>query len=255
MKPIIGFQLYALKDYEGGWEAAFEAVKDMGIDNIEAWCGVVPSGEGGELNEADGMSIADFRDVLIRYDMKLTNGHLSVAEYDSHYKEWRDLLKDFGSKDWVIPFENAQTLDEWLALIPKYKVMSERLAGDGLSLGYHNHGMELVEMDGKYVMHHLLDNLPSLKAQFHIGQFTKEKGISLPAWIRQYEGRVCSLHINDCNAEGETRLGAGTCEAEASVKAAMETGVAAYIVEIMLTKDSQEGIVRDVEQLRKWLGE
>lgn len=253
MKPIIAFQLYALKDYEGGWEAAFDAVKNMGVDTLEAWCGVVPSGEAGEVSEEDGMSIRDFRAALIRGGMKLTNGHLSVAEYDSSYEDWRDLLKDFGSKDWVIPFENAQTLDEWLALIPKYKVMSERLAEDGLSLGYHNHGMELVKMEGKYVMQHLLDNLPSLKAQFHIGQFTKERSISLPTWIRQYEGRVCSLHICDSNSNGETRLGEGTCEAEASVKAALETGVEAYIIEIMLTKDSQENIARDIELLRTWL--
>ena len=47
MANTLGFQLYSLKDYEGGWAAAFDAVKGLGIDTIEAWCGAVPADAAG----------------------------------------------------------------------------------------------------------------------------------------------------------------------------------------------------------------
>ena len=37
MANTLGFQLYSLKDYEGGWAAAVDAFKGLGIDTIEAW--------------------------------------------------------------------------------------------------------------------------------------------------------------------------------------------------------------------------
>jgi hypothetical protein len=98
-------------------------------------------------------------------------------------------------RPWVFQrnLANAETLEEWLGWLPKFRKMAARMQQDGLSLGYHNHHAELVEMNGKYVMEHLLDSMPELKAQFHIGQFLPERGISLPDWIRKYKGRVCSL--------------------------------------------------------------
>ena len=42
MTNTLAFQLYSLKDFEGGFEAGFEAVKSMGIDTIEPWSGAVP---------------------------------------------------------------------------------------------------------------------------------------------------------------------------------------------------------------------
>ena len=248
MANTLAFQLYTLQKFEGGWEAAFEAVKGLGIDTIEAWCGAVPD------DPDASTSMGDLRGALSRTGMKLTCGHLSVAEFDNRYEEWRDLLADFGSRDWVIPFAAAEALDEWLALLPKFREMAAGLEQDGLSLGYHNHHMELVKMGDRYVMEHLLDNMPELKAQFHIGQFLPERGIIPSDWIRKYEGRVCSLHVNDSDAEGATPLGKGACQAEEAIRTAVDTGVDTFIMEVFLTKDTLEEVKRDVELTRKLIG-
>ena len=249
MTNTLGFQLFALKSFEGGWGAAFEAVKSLGVDTIEVWGGAVPS-------EPDGKSLtpAGLRQLLSDHDMKLTCGHLSVADYDNRYDEWKDLLLDFGSKTWVIPFAKAETLDEWLSMLPKWREMAARLAQDGLKLGYHNHHMELVKLGEKYVMEHLLDNMENLQGQFHIGQFLPERGVALPDWIKKYEGRVCALHLNDTNADGPTRLGEGTCRAEESIRTALDTGVDTYIAEIMLTEETLDGVKRDIEFARSLIG-
>lgn len=248
MANTLGFQLFSLKEFEGGWDAAFEAVKGLGIDTIEAWCGAVPQ-------KADATtSLEDMRQALSRCGMKLTCGHLTVAEFDSRYEDWKKLLLDFGSRDWVIPFAKADTLDEWLGMLPKFREMAAQLKKDGLSLGYHNHHMELVKMGDKYVMEHLLDNIPELKGQFHIGQFLPERGIVLADWIKKYQGRICSLHVNDANADGPTRVGKGDCRAEESIKAALDAGVDTYIMEMRLVKDTLDGIKRDVEFTRKLIG-
>jgi sugar phosphate isomerase/epimerase len=248
MTNTIAFQLYTLKEYEGGWDAAFDAVKRLGIDTIEIWSGAVPN------NPDNTTSVDDLRAALTRAGMQLRCGHVAITEFDSRYEAWRDLLRDFGSQDWVIPFAKAETLDEWLGLLPKFRTMAARLAQDGLALGYHNHHMELVKLGDKYVMEHLLDNMPELNAQFHIGQFLPERGIDLPTWIKKYEGRVCSLHLNDADSNGPTRLGQGTCRAAESIRTALDTGVDTFIFEIMLTKSTFDDIQRDVEFARKLIG-
>ena len=248
MANTLAFQLFTLQKYEGGWEAAFEAVKGLGIDTIEAWCGAVPD------DPDASASMDDMREALSQAGMKLTCGHLTVAEFDSRYEQWRDLLLDFGSRDWVIPFAQADTLEEWLGLLPKFREMAARLERDGLSLGYHNHHMELVKMGDKYVMEHLLDNMPELKAQFHIGQFLPERGIVPSDWIKKYQGRVCSLHVNDADSNGATRLGEGTCGAEEAIRTAVDTGVEAFIMEVWLTKDTLEDVKRDVDLIRRLIG-
>ena len=248
MANTLGFQLYSLKEFEEGWEAAFDAVKGLGIDTIEAWCGAVPS------DPDAATSMDDMRRALSGAGMKLTCGHLTVAEFDSRYEEWRDLLLEFGSSDWVIPFAKADSLEEWLALLPKFREMSARLGTDGLSLGYHNHNMELVKMGDRHVMEHLLDNMPELKAQFHIGQFLPERGIDLSDWIRKYAGRVCSLHVNDSASGGPARVGKGDCGAEAAIRTALETGVETFIMEVKLVKETLDGVRKDVEFVRGLVG-
>jgi sugar phosphate isomerase/epimerase len=141
-----------------------------------------------------------------------------------------------------------------LALLPKFREMAARLQQDGLALGYHNHHMELEKLGDKYVMEHLLDNMPELKAQFHIGQFKPERGINLSDWLRKYEGRVCSLHVNDSGPDGSTRVGQGTCRAEEAIKTALDTGVDTFIMEVRLMKDTLDGIKKDVEFTRKLIG-
>jgi sugar phosphate isomerase/epimerase len=183
--------------------------------------------------------------------MKLTCGHIMVAEFAARYDEWRDLLLEFGSRDWVIPFARAEALEEWLAMLPRFRKMAARLETDGLSLGYHNHHMELVKLGDLYVMEHLLDNMENLRAQFHIGQFLPERGIVLSDWLKKYEGRVCSLHLNDSNADGATRLGAGTCRAEEAIRTALDTGVDTFIVEVQLLKETLGDVKRDIDFARR----
>ncbi|HJP32523.1 MAG: TIM barrel protein [Candidatus Latescibacteria bacterium] len=244
MANTLAFQLYSLREYEGGYEAAFEAVKDLGIDAIEAWSGAVPKDPGSTT------SVEDLRGMLERAGMSLVCGHMTIADFDSAYDEWKQLLVDFDSKSWVIPFARAESLEEWLNLLPKFREMSERLEQDGLTLGYHNHHMELVRLGDRHVMEHLMDNMPQLQGQFHIGQFKPERGICLPDWIRKYEGRVCSLHLNDATDDGPAPLGKGTCGAEDSIRAALDTGVETFIVEVPLTESTKDDIKRDVDFAR-----
>jgi sugar phosphate isomerase/epimerase len=248
MANTLGFQLYSLRQFDGGWSAAFDAVKSLGIDSIEVWSGGVPD------NPDVTNSLDEIKTLLARSNMHLTCGHITVAEYENRYEDWKDLLIDFGSRTWVIPFADANSLEEWLGLLPTFREMAARLAADGLALGYHNHHMELVRYGDKYVMEHLLDNMPELQAQFHIGQFLPDRGIALPDWIHKYEGRVCALHLNDTNADGPAPLGAGICRAEDSIKAALDTGVDTFIMEVDLTQGSLGDVARDVEFARKLIG-
>lgn len=245
MGTTIAIQQYSLKEYPGGWEAAFGAVKSMGIDTIEPWCGAVP-------NDPDAAgSVADLHATLDQTGLALTCGHMTVAEFDARYDQWSTLLRERGSTTWVIPFASADSLAGWLALLPKFREMHQQLAADGLALAYHNHHMELERYDGKAVFQHLLDEMPELQAQFHIGQFLPSRGASLPEWIHTYQGRICSLHINDATEDGPAPLGHGACSAVDSIRAAVDTGVDTFILETDLTPERADAVKRDLETLQR----
>ena len=53
MANTLAVQLYSLHDFEGGMGAAFEAVRAIGIDTIEPWCGAVPDDPDAAWNPAD----------------------------------------------------------------------------------------------------------------------------------------------------------------------------------------------------------
>lgn len=254
MANTVGIQLYSLRNYEGGWEAAFEAVRSLGIDTIEPWCGAVPASPSAADEASPAGSIEKLGGLLERFGFGVTCGHMTIDEFDARRAEWSRFLVDHGSKHWVVPFAKADDLDGWLALLPKFREMEAALAKEGLKLGYHNHHMELEKIGDRYVMEHLLDGMPSLYAQFHIGQFLPSRGAELPDWIRKYEGRVCALHVNDSNEDGPTRIGEGVCRAEESVNTALDTGVDTFIVEVDLTRDSLEGVKRDIEWIRAVVG-
>jgi sugar phosphate isomerase/epimerase len=248
MATTLACQLFSLRQFEGGWHPAFAAVKALGIDTIEVWCGAVPS------DPNASMSMTDMRAALTDAGMKLTCGHITMDEFDNRYEEWKNLLLEFGSRDWVIPFAKADSLEGWLNLLPKFRQMSARLEQDGLALGYHNHHMELEKLGDRYIMEHLLDNMPALKAQFHIGQFLPKRGIVLADWLRKYAGRVCSLHLNDADENGPTPLGQGACRAEEAIKTALDTGVTTFIMEVHVVQKTLDGVKRDVEFARKLIG-
>ena len=88
MANTLAFQLYTLKEYEGGWDAAFEAVKSLGIDTIEIWSGAVPDAPDSTT------SLEEMRASLKQADMKLRCGHISMAEFDNRYEAWRDLMQE-----------------------------------------------------------------------------------------------------------------------------------------------------------------
>ncbi len=248
MAITIAVQQYSLKDYEDGWEAGFAAAKSLGIQAIEPWSGAVPN------NPNASMSVDGLRASIDKNGLRLTCGHIALVDYDERYDLWKRLLLDYGSDTWVIPFAKATTLDEWLALLPRFREMQARLAADGLSLGYHNHHMELEQFAGKRVFEHLLDEMPSLKAQFHIGQFLPERGVDLAAWIEKYKGRVCSIHVNDSSSRGWARLGDGDCNALEAIKAALDTGVETFILEHPVTKDSFSDLAYDFDVLARAVG-
>ncbi len=248
MERSLGIQLYSLREFPGGYSAAFDAVKSIGINSVEIWSGAVP-------DDPDVTTSVDtLRAAVEDAGLELTCGHIAIQEFDQRYADWVAFLKAGGSSTWVIPFAKAESLEEWLALLPRFRVMAARLENDGIRLGYHNHHMELEEFGGKRVFEHLLDEMPELLAQFHISQFKPERGIHLPDWIRRYAGRVCALHVNDADAGGPCRVGAGFCAAEESIRTAIDTGVTDFILEEDVSPGNLDDVRRDVDFVRRLIG-
>ena len=60
--------------------------------------------------------------------------------------------------------------------------------------------------------------------------------------------------FNEKYLDSALNLFAENCRAEESIKAAMDTGVETYVMEIRLIKDTLDNVKRDVEFIQKLIG-
>jgi sugar phosphate isomerase/epimerase len=127
-------------------------------------------------------------------------------------------------------------LDGWKALGDQLTAVMEKLRPLGMSAGYHNHGTEWAEVEGKRPMDVLAAGTPKdFALQFDVGTCVEAKQDPV-AWVKANPGRIRSMHLKDWGA-GQGRgyavaFGEGDVPWKALLDAAESTGgVEYYLIE------------------------
>src|SRR5579863_2054153 len=110
----------------------------------------------------------------------------------------REINLILGSKYIVMAssHENAGA-DGWKKVAETLNTASDKLAGDGLGVGYHNHQTEWRPVDGVRPMEILAKNTkPSVMLQLDVGTCI-EAGSDPVAWIKANPGRIRSMHCKE----------------------------------------------------------
>lgn len=257
-KEQLSVQMYTLRSISAtDFDAALKAVADIGYKNVE-------------LAGLQGLSAAEFRDLLSKYDLKAPSAHVPYQEFEKDAEKVFADYKEIGAEWVIVP---APPLDRLLAagefgwadlgnlsahelstlsgdeMAAKYTLSAEnikaftdnltawaKLASDaGLKFGYHNHHFEYLfrTADGQSMYDYMLHNSPIV---FEIDAFWAEVGGKNAAdVINANPDRVRLVHLKDGSERlpgKDVAIGEGMLPWDEIIAAADAAGCEYYVVEL-----------------------
>jgi len=229
-----GFQIWTIRnDLLNDFAGTLKKMADMGYTQVEM-CS--PLGYGFKsLNEMSG---TEMKKIIEDAGLKCISSHYTSGELKNSLDNRIEWASQIGMKQMIqsmpaINLNNA-TLDDWRRAAQELNVIAEKTKAAGIQMGYHNHNFEVQTIDGRLIYDVLMEELdPDLvKMQFQVAVI--DEGFKAQDFFRKYPGRFISAHLADYSAElkKQVPIGQGVVDWEDLFKAAEETGVQNYFVEM-----------------------
>lgn len=136
---------------------------------------------------------------------------------------------------------STEKLSEFIAGINK---AAERLAKEGLYLGYHNHAFEFGRVGGKFIMDRLIEETNPKNVKFIVDTYWLQLGGQNPAaFIRNLGDRAMAIHFKDVkpnpdNSVEMAEIGEGSLCWDEIIAACEEAGSKWVLVEQDICKRS-----------------
>ena len=243
----VAVQMYTLRDY-GSFEEQLELASSVGYDAIETV-------------GTHGLSADEMNALLDEHGLDVVSSHVGLDVLRSDLAGVIEFNRAVGNDTIVMPYlgEDARPQDAagWQELGRELGDIGARLQEEGLQLAYHNHDFEMVEIDGRLALDHLLGAADPENLMWQADVAWIARGGQDPAGLlERYAGRVASIHAKDNAPEGENQdqrgfadVGHGVIDWDAVLPAARDAGVDWYIVEHDMPADHERSITRSYEYL------
>lgn len=211
----IGLQLYSIKEIsENNFIGAIKLTADCGYDGIEfAGYFDTPAKELKKVLEGNGIvacgthtgfeALENDFNKTVEYNLEIDNRYIIIP--------W-------------IPEEMCNSKETWLKTAEKMNFINDKLKGQGIKFGYHNHAFEFEKFDGSYGYDILAKNT-SPDILLEIDTFWVEyAGVNVVDYVRKYKNRLDLIHIKDMSdSRISTEIGSGNMDFPSIVEAADET--------------------------------
>jgi sugar phosphate isomerase/epimerase len=191
----VGLEMYSVRDaLAKDLMGTVRAVAEMGYQGLEFYA---PYFDWTAAQAKDMRKLLD--DLKIRCFSTHNDSAFFVADKLRH---GRDINLILGSKYMVMASSHEQPgPDGWRKVADTLNAAVDKLAADGLGVGYHNHQLEFTLSDGVRPMEILAENTkPSVMLQLDVGTCI-EAGPDPVAWIKANPGRIRSMHCKDWSPE------------------------------------------------------
>jgi len=210
----------------------------------------------------------DLRKMAEDAGLTIIGSHIALAMFRDGLKNtiWRlhQWECPYAAIPWLPPEERA-TLEDWKARAREFSALGRVLAGEGITLQYHNHNFEFQKFGGRGgvggrtgldVLYRHSD--PRwLQAEIDVAWVSRGGG-DPAAWCLRVKGRMDQVHLKDWAIVGGepvwTEVGEGNLNMPAVLRACKAAGVRTYIVEQDLwpaTNDPFKSIEISLKNLRK----
>lgn len=183
----VGLQLYGVRNAMAeDFEGTLRAVRDMGYEYVEFTTFFDKTGE-------------EVKALLDELGLKCISAHKGLDYYEGE-RAIED-LKAIGIKFSVIPWYDKTKLagtEGWEESKKVFNELADRLAENGIKLGYHNHEFEFATYQGKTLHDYIFEAVPADKMDPEIDTcWVRYASLNPEDMIRKYKGRVEVVHLKD----------------------------------------------------------
>jgi sugar phosphate isomerase/epimerase len=231
MGQPIGFQTYEIiKHLSEDWQGTWNKMASFGYKVAD----LVQFGQFGGAQLKD-KTAKDILGALTAAGLICTNGHFSYNAWTQNYAESVQYSHDLGLKSVICALgPMRKTADDFKWMSDQLNDLGKKLAADGLKLGYHNHEIEFVAVEGQIPWDILLTHTdPRLvHYQIDVGNLTFGGGNALE-YLAKYPGRYYSLHCKDfVKGQASVPVGQGTLDWKKIFATAKQQDIKSYVAEV-----------------------
>lgn len=229
---MISIQLYSLREeLEKDARGTLTALKEMGFDGVEPYGG----------KDLYGFSTDEFISFMNELGLLIPSAHISYETLMEDTDGTLAFHRELGCKYLAIPYLAPEKLPGGEAcegIVDNIQMLCERAKEYDIQLCFHNHEAEFKMLDGKFVMEHLMDGAPSLKAEYDTA-WVRVMNVDPVEYIKKNADKCAILHLKDfyrkkeiTEGRGEFRpLGYGIQNIPYILDAASEIGVEWLVIE------------------------
>jgi sugar phosphate isomerase/epimerase len=231
-----GLQIYSLRgEAEKDLPSTLALIRKFGFKEVE-------------VSASYGHSVAEFRRMLDAAGLRATS---MMAEYERLGKDADAVGAEahtLGAEYVVcstIPHKKQLTAENCERAAEDFGRWGEKLAGSGLHLCYHTHGVEFGKSGDGTLFDKLVESTNPKYVNYEMDIFWIVFAFQDPAkLLRKYPGRFPLMHVKDIRKgtvlgrspgdvleEESVPLGAGIVDIPAALRAARETGVRHFYIE------------------------
>jgi sugar phosphate isomerase/epimerase len=240
----ISLQLYSLREDSDDFTHVLEMTAQAGYEGVE-------------FAGYHGCSPDQLKALLMKYQLKAVSTHAGQDRLRDDLAAELRYAKTLGYPLIVCPGVSCKTKEETLENARFLEDCAQKMAKEGITLGYHNHSHEFVQFDGRYALDLLLENAPTLKFEPDV-YWIDDAGVDPLTYIKPLAatGRICAVHAKEMAKTGKANVyvGQGKIDFKA-IAALLSPAKYPYIVEQEeFSGDHLEGIRKSYDGLRKIIG-
>ena len=209
-KIPIGLQLFSVRgEVEKDLSATMKSVADLGYVGVEPW------GYGGEKLEWMGHTPKDIRKMLDDNGLKCCGMHLATgALIGDNINRTIELNKILGNNFLIIASDGQRmkAKDTIMELAGILNDACDKLKPLDMFTGYHAHGFDFTDIDGKPAWDILFGNTKKdVIMQMDIGNCAMGGGDPIGE-LKQFPGRARSVHLKDYDGPEDSVIGEGVAD-------------------------------------------
>ena len=190
----LAVQLYTLRSLPGGFDAIVRTASSAGYRAVETV-------------GTHGLDTDAMKDVLDEHGVTVVSSHVDLEDLESDLDAVLGFAEGIGNDTIVVPWlpqdRRPTEAAGWRALGEHLGGIGERCAERGVQLLFHNHDVEMVDVDGQPGIAWLLDAAEPAHLGFEPDIAWIVRGGEDPdALLERFRGRCPRAHVKDIAAPG-----------------------------------------------------
>jgi len=184
--------LYSAREH-GPWPEALETLAALGYRSVE--------GYGALLDEQP-----DLPAMLADHGLHMPVTHVGLDVLESGAARTFAALRALGCEavfcPYLSPEQRPDDVAGWRTVVRRLHAIGERLKGEGLAFGWHNHDFEFMPLrDGSLPIEVLFDDASELEWEADLAWIQRADADPL-IWLERLGERVAAVHVKDIAAPG-----------------------------------------------------